>query len=94
MKSGMPFNEAFFMGLLFSLSSTAIVLKLFQEKDEIEPSHGRIALGVLIFQDVMVVPMILVTPLLAGKAYGESLILLIYWKYIIGWCGFQKLNLR
>ena len=74
---GMSFNEALFIGMLFSLSSTAIVLKLLQEKDEIETPHGRIALAVLIFQDIMVVPMILITPLLAGEVYSESLILLM-----------------
>lgn len=66
----LPLNTAVFLGFLFSLSSTAIVLKLFQEKGEVSAPHGRIAMGILIFQDLVVVPMILLTPLLAGKSDG------------------------
>lgn len=65
---GIPLNSAVFLGFLFSLSSTAIVLKLLQERGEITAPHGRIALGILIFQDVIVVPMMLFTPILAGQA--------------------------
>lgn len=59
--------KGLFMGFLVSLSSTAIVLKVLQENNEMHAPHGRVALGVLIFQDIIVVPMMLVTPLLAGK---------------------------
>ncbi len=60
--------QALFIGFLFSLSSTAIVLKLLQEKGEINSPHGKITLAILIFQDIIVVPMMLFTPLIAGKA--------------------------
>ncbi|MDD5722962.1 MAG: cation:proton antiporter [Syntrophales bacterium] len=63
---GQPVGEAIFMGFLVALSSTAIVMKLTQERAEIDSPHGRTTLGILIFQDVIIVPMILVTPLLAG----------------------------
>ena len=63
---GLPLNSAIFLGFLFSLSSTAIVLKLIQERGEITAPHGRVALGILIFQDIIVVPMMLLTPILAG----------------------------
>lgn len=65
---GMPWNESVFIGFLFSLSSTAIVLKILQDKNEISAPHGRNALGILIFQDIIVVPMMLVTPILAGQS--------------------------
>lgn len=65
---GLPASEAVFMGFLISLSSTAIVLKLLSEQGKMKTPQGRIALGILIFQDIIVVPMILVTPLLAGKS--------------------------
>ncbi|MDY6989480.1 MAG: cation:proton antiporter [Thermodesulfobacteriota bacterium] len=68
---GQPVNEAIFMGFLVALSSTAIVLKLIQERAEVDSPHGRTTLGILIFQDIVIVPMILVTPLLAG-ATGEA----------------------
>jgi len=64
---GLPLNSAIFLGFLFSLSSTAIVLKLLQERGEMSTPHGKIGLGILIFQDIIVVPMMLFTPLLAGE---------------------------
>lgn len=64
---GFSGKEAIMLGFLFSLSSTAIVLKLLQEKNEMNSPHGRIVLAVLIFQDIIVVPMMLFTPLIAGK---------------------------
>ncbi len=64
---GIPLNSSIFLGFLFSLSSTAIVLKLLQEKGEMSTPHGKIGLGILIFQDIIVVPMMLFTPLLAGE---------------------------
>ncbi|MGK7392783.1 MAG: cation:proton antiporter domain-containing protein [Candidatus Cyclobacteriaceae bacterium M2_1C_046] len=62
-----PLSNSLFIGFLFSLSSTAIVLKILQDKGEINSPHGKIALGILIFQDIIVVPMMLVTPILAGE---------------------------
>jgi CPA2 family monovalent cation:H+ antiporter-2 len=64
---GFGWAEAVFLGFLFSLSSTAIVLTLLQEKGDINSPHGRIVLAILIFQDIIVVPMMLFTPLIAGQ---------------------------
>lgn len=61
-----------FMGLIVALSSTAIVLKLLQEKGEIYSAHGRIALGILIFQDIAAVFIIILAPFLAGEAVAGS----------------------
>jgi CPA2 family monovalent cation:H+ antiporter-2 len=76
---GQHFGESIFIGFLISLSSTAIVLKLLQEKAEVDSPHGCTTLGILIFQDVIIVPMILVTPLLAGTTgdLGNSLLVLV-----------------
>lgn len=65
---GNSWNEAVFVGFLFSLSSTAIVLKTLQDRKEINTPHARNALAILIFQDIIVVPMMLVTPLIAGES--------------------------
>ncbi|MDK2831483.1 MAG: monovalent cation:H+ antiporter-2, family, partial [Methanolobus sp.] len=65
---GFSSGTALFIGFLISLSSTAIVLKLLQEKAELDTPHGKTSLGILIFQDVMIVPMILITPIIAGAA--------------------------
>ena len=66
------FGSALFMGFLISLSSTAIVLKVLQDRAEMESAHGRISLGILIFQDVIVVFFIILTPFLAGQTGGEG----------------------
>jgi len=63
---GIAFNQAIFFSLLVSLSSTAIVLKILSDKDELESPHGKISLGILIFQDLAIVPMFLLIPLLSG----------------------------
>ena len=59
-------ESSIFLGLLVVLSSTAIVLKLLQEKGEIYSLHGRTSLGILIFQDIAAVIIILLIPVLAG----------------------------
>ena len=61
-------KEAVFTGFLFSLSSTAIVLKILYDRNELTAPQGRMALGILIFQDLIVVPMMLVTPIMAGNS--------------------------
>ena len=76
---GRPLAESIFLSFLFSLSSTAIVMKILQERAEVESPHGHAALGILIFQDFMVVPMMLFTPLLSGSGenLGSSLLLFL-----------------
>jgi len=61
---GFAFKQAVFVGFLVALSSTAIVLKYLQEKAEIDSVYGQTSLAILIFQDIVIVPMILITPLL------------------------------
>jgi CPA2 family monovalent cation:H+ antiporter-2 len=67
------------MGLLVSLSSTAIVLKLLADRAEIDSPHGRVSLGVLIFQDFCVVLFILLIPMLKGPdgVVGDIIIVLV-----------------
>ena len=62
---GISTGKAIFIGFLISLSSTAIVLKLIQDRNEVETQYGQSTLGILIFQDIIIVPMILATPILA-----------------------------
>src|SRR6266516_1604590 len=68
---------ALFLAFLIALSSTAIVLKVLTDTSEIDAPHGRLATGVLIFQDLCVVPIMLVLPFLAGKAEGGVVGLLV-----------------
>ena len=61
-----PINNSIFFGMLISLSSTAIVLKLLSDKNEIDAPHGRISLVILILQDLAIVPMLILLPVLSG----------------------------
>jgi CPA2 family monovalent cation:H+ antiporter-2 len=63
---GLSFGSSLFIGFIISLSSTAIVLRLFQERAEVESPQGQTSLAILIFQDMIVVPMMLLTPYLSG----------------------------
>lgn len=73
---GFDWNIAVFMGFLFALSSTAIVLKLLQEAGQVNTISGRTTLAILIFQDVIIVPLMLFTPMLAGQTDNIALSLL------------------
>jgi CPA2 family monovalent cation:H+ antiporter-2 len=61
------FGEAVFLGFLLSLSSTAIVIKLLQQRGEIDSPYGKTTLAIMIFQDLVTVPMLLLVPVLAGS---------------------------
>jgi len=63
---GLGSAQSLFVGFLICLSSTAIVLRLLQERAEVESPHGQATLAILIFQDIAVVPMMLLLPMLAG----------------------------
>ena len=63
--------QSIFFGMLVSLSSTAIVLKILSDKGELESPHGKISMGILIFQDLAIVPLFLLLPLL-GTTTGLS----------------------
>ena len=65
---GLPFRQGVFFGFVFALSSTAIVLRALVERRELDAPHGRFIVGTLIFQDLCVVPMVLVVPLLGPQA--------------------------
>lgn len=69
-------REAAFLGFLAALSSTAIVLRLLGDRAQLGSPMGRIALGVLLFQDLCIVPLMLLTPFLAGQGTGISDLLL------------------
>ncbi|MFO7732346.1 MAG: cation:proton antiporter [Candidatus Aminicenantes bacterium] len=63
---GSPFKDAVFYGFLISLSSTAVVLKIFSDRGESAAPQGQVALGILLFQDMAIVPMIALVPVLAS----------------------------
>jgi CPA2 family monovalent cation:H+ antiporter-2 len=65
-----PWATAIVIGGLVALSSTAIVLKSYGERGELDSPHGRVVVAVLLFQDLCVVPFMLALPLLAGVEDG------------------------
>jgi CPA2 family monovalent cation:H+ antiporter-2 len=76
---GTPWPGAVFAGFLVSLSSTAIVFKLYTEDGEIDAPQGLAAAGILLFQDLALVPMMLLVPALASpgeRAAGAAMALL------------------
>lgn len=69
-QNGLGLPAAVFTGCVIAVSSTAIVLRGLSARGELDTPHGRLAVGILVFQDLCVVPMILAVPLLAGQ--GDS----------------------
>ncbi len=63
----MPLPVAIFSGFLLSLSSTAVVMKVLSARGETDTQAGQISLGMLIFQDLAVVAMVLLVPMLGGE---------------------------
>jgi CPA2 family monovalent cation:H+ antiporter-2 len=68
---GQDVRSGLLLGFVIAVSSTAIVLRGLSARGELETPHGRLALGILVFQDLCVVPMVLVIPLL-GDAPGDG----------------------
>jgi CPA2 family monovalent cation:H+ antiporter-2 len=105
---GMSLKESVFLGILISFSSTAIVLKILSDKGELEAPHGRIALGILIFQDLSIVPLSLLILLLGATedlavldiifelliAFGLTALIIIISKFLMPHIIHQIAKLR
>ncbi len=70
--AGLDWRSALAVGLILSLSSTAIVLQTLQEKDLMKTGGGRSSFAVLLFQDLAVIPMLAVLPLLARPGVSAA----------------------
>ncbi len=105
---GIEINQAIFFSLLVSLSSTAIVLKILSDKDELNSPHGKFSIGILIFQDLAIVPMFLFLPLLSGLgelssadiaikilvAFGVLVGMLLLARFLMPLIVYQLANIR
>ena len=81
---GMSWQSGLFIGFLAALSSSALVLKLLQERSELTSNYGHTVLGILIFQDLLLVPLLLFTNLLGNNPVNiPNEILLLALKAII-----------
>lgn len=69
--AGLSTGQGIFLGGLLALSSTVVALKLLMSRGELQSMHGRAALGILLVQDIALVPMVVILPALA--AGGEDL---------------------
>ncbi len=78
---GFTIPQGIFAGFLAAMSSTAIVLKLLSDRGEIDSPQGRLSAGVLIFQDLSVVVIVLLMPMLGGRSGLSSVdvVLNIFW---------------
>ncbi len=101
---GSDVAQSAYLGFVVSLSSTAIVLKMLQERAELDSPHGRMVLGTLIYQDIAVVPLMLAAPLLAGSAatsgslsvlvllanvVGVGVVVFVAYRWLVPWLLFQ-----
>ena len=105
---GYPVRISFFFGMLASLSSTAIVLKILSDRDELSALHGRLAIGTLLLQDIIAVPMMLSVPVLGetdtfsfqvvaltlGKAILAVFLIFTASRFVVPWFMHQVARLR
>lgn len=86
---GKPWNSALLLGAAVAFSSTVLVFKALVERGQTDSPHGRRAIGILLFQDAALVPLLLLVPLLTGHgpAAGPAEYLLLAGKalaYVLG----------
>ena len=72
MAFGLDTNAAVIIGMILALSSTAFVLQMLAEKKQLNTSHGRAAFAILLFQDLAVIPLIAILPLLGAGSGTET----------------------
>ncbi|MBI6546848.1 MAG: cation:proton antiporter [Cyanobacteria bacterium NC_groundwater_1444_Ag_S-0.65um_54_12] len=90
---GLPYERGLLLGFIVAISSTMIVLKVLMERGEVDSTHGRICIGMLIVQDISVVPIMAILPTLAQPATFWGLPLLsalakaIALLLMLGWLG-------
>jgi CPA2 family monovalent cation:H+ antiporter-2 len=63
---GWTMLEAIFFGFLIALSSTMIVLKTLMERGELDSRHGRVMIGILLVQDLSLIPLMIILPAMGG----------------------------
>ena len=95
---GLSIEKAIVFGALVSLSSTAVVLRVYGDRNALDSPHGRIVVGILIFQDLAIVPLMLIVRTIGGTdssvasilaTFGISLVvvagLLLAGRYVVPW---------
>jgi len=67
----LSWNQSVFIGFLLAHSSSALILKILSDRTDEDSPQGRVSIGIVLFQDIIVVPMMLFIPILAGSG-GEG----------------------
>ncbi|MBA0922030.1 MAG: cation:proton antiporter [Nitrosospira sp.] len=75
--SGLDLTSAFVIGSAFTMSSTAIVSKILMQRIDLDSRHGRLAIGILIFQDIVVIPILILIPALGVSTNDWSSVFLM-----------------
>ena len=70
---GAPLGRTVFYGALAAMSSTAVVTKAYADRGELDTAHGREVVSILLFQDLCIVPLMLLLPLLGGESGAPGL---------------------
>jgi len=81
LSAGISIEKGIFIGILVAMSSTAIVFKVLSDRGEMDSPQGRLSSGILIFQDLSVVAVVLLLPMLGGKTSVSTfdMALNIFW---------------
>jgi CPA2 family monovalent cation:H+ antiporter-2 len=78
--AGLGFDESVAIGAAIAMSSTAVVVRVLMDRAELDSRHGRTAVGILLTQDVAVVPLLLATDAVAENLSGPEALLRFAWK--------------
>ncbi|MBT5231145.1 MAG: potassium transporter KefB, partial [Methylococcales bacterium] len=81
---GLPWETAFVVGGALAMSSTAIVIKQLNEQVELNSRHGQLSVGVLLFQDLAVVPFLVLIPLLTADSGDGQMVAMLSWAFLKG----------
>ena len=71
--AGLPWTAAIVVGLALALSSTAVGLQLLAERHAVHSQHGRLAFAILLFQDLVAIPLLAVVPLLGHHSDADAI---------------------
>ncbi len=89
--AGLAPRAAVVVGAAIALSSTAIVLKQLDELGWLNRRHGELSVSILLFQDLAVIPLLIIIPMLGSETQGSALLLELTWAVLKGGMVFAAL---